>query len=102
MSNDIGKERNQDYDRPRGRARQEDQAEEVFGVRNLFALSRLVPSWKDETSPNNKEKKKNKNGKEDRNIPEPKRKPQQYTPLTVSVERYLHRWIKQSSFLIGK
>lgn len=61
-------------------------ANELLGGRNLSALLRLVLSWKDEkdeTSPSNKEKMKK--NKEERNNPEPKRKPQQYTPLTAPV-----------------
>lgn len=60
--------------------------EELLGRRNLSAFSRLIPLWKDEkdeTSPNNKENKKK--NKEEIKCPKPKRKPQQYTPLTALI-----------------
>lgn len=50
----------------------------------MSAISRLVPSCKDRkdrTSPSISERKKD--GKDDRNNPEPKKKPQQYTSLTA-------------------
>lgn len=46
-------------------------AEELLGGWNLYALSRLVPSWndeKDEASPGNKEKKKTKKTKTTLNL----------------------------------